>query len=575
MTYQVLARKWRPKRFDDVVGQQGVTETLRNAISRNRIAQAFIFAGSRGVGKTTTARILARALNCERGPAPEPCGTCAACIEIAEGRDLDVLEIDAATHTQVDKVREIIIEGLGITPVRDRYKIFIIDEVHQLSSASFNALLKSIEEPPPHVVFMMATTELHKIPETIRSRAQEFELRTVGTRAIAEHLRKIAAAEDVEVDDLALVLLARFAEGSVRDALSAFDQVIAFAGVRITAEQAATVLGLIGRDVLFEVVETVADERAAAVFDLVGRIVEAGQDLRLACKELIGLVRDLMVVQIDPSRLDDPELAADAERLRTLAARFSREDLLRAFDVLARAESEIRYSSQPRYHLEMALLRWMHLRRLVPLTELLDALGGGTGSPRSAVGASTSTALRPAATPRSSAAAPARPSGAPLAGTRPTPPPQPPKRSAAAVAAAASQVPASMPSPSETDDRLSAFTDAVRRHSRMLHGTIVLPAQRIDVSGNVITFQYAASNRVQLDRCRAERQRLEQIASDEFGHAMTVKVVPGHDAVPDRETGAPQVSEQARLREAVMSEPAVKTLLDVFPAEINDVEEIK
>ncbi|MGH9158667.1 MAG: DNA polymerase III subunit gamma/tau, partial [Vicinamibacteraceae bacterium] len=401
MTYQVLARKWRPKRFEDVVGQQGVTETLRNAIANRRIAQAFIFAGSRGIGKTTTARILARALNCEQGPVPEPCGVCAACVEIAEGRDLDVLEIDAATHTQVDKVREIIIEGLGITPVRDRYKIFIIDEVHQLSNASFNALLKSIEEPPPHVVFMMATTELHKIPETIRSRAQEFELRTVGTRAIAQHLRTIADAEGVEVDEAALMLLGRFAEGSVRDALSAFDQVIAFAGARVTAEQVAAVLGLIGRDVLFEIVETVLDERAADVFDLVGRLVEAGQDLRLACKELIGLVRDLMVVQIDPSRLGDAELAGDAERLQALAARCSREDLLRAFDVLAQAENEIRYAAQPRYHLEMALLRWMHLRKLVPLTELLQTLGGGGASSRPTSGGAGRTPA-PRATPPSS-----------------------------------------------------------------------------------------------------------------------------------------------------------------------------
>ncbi len=193
--YQVLARKWRPQRFDDVVGQIGVTQTLRNAIQRGRIAQSFIFSGARGVGKTTTARILARALNCESGPTADPCGTCDACVEIAEGRDIDVIELDAATHTGVDNVREVIIEGLGISPARDRYKIFIIDEVHMLSNSSFNALLKSIEEPPPHVVFMMATTELHKIPETIRSRSQEFELRTIGARSVADQLARIAEAE--------------------------------------------------------------------------------------------------------------------------------------------------------------------------------------------------------------------------------------------------------------------------------------------------------------------------------------------------------------------------------------------
>src|SRR5881296_363624 len=255
MSYQVIARKWRPQRFDDVVGQQAVTRTLRNALASKRLAQAFVFAGPRGVGKTTTARILARALNCVNGPTANPCGTCDACVEIAEGRDIDVLEIDAATHTQVDNVREVIIAGLAIAPVRNRYKVFIIDEVHQLSSASFNALLKSIEEPPPHVVFMMATTELEKIPETVRSRSQVYEFRTISTKIIADTLRRIVDAEGITVPDDALQLVARDADGSMRDGQSKLDQVIAFTGDTIATEDVSTVLGLVGRDLLFDLIE--------------------------------------------------------------------------------------------------------------------------------------------------------------------------------------------------------------------------------------------------------------------------------------------------------------------------------
>src|SRR5438132_4696841 len=248
MAYQVLARKWRPQRFDDVIGQQAVTRTLRNALSSGRIGQAFVFAGQRGSGKTTTARILARALNCVNGPTAEPCGVCDACVEIAQGRDIDVLEIDAASHTGIENIREVIISGLAINSVRDRYKIFIIDAVHQLSTPAFNPLIKSTEEPPQQVVFMMATTELHKIPDTILSRSQVFEFRTIHTTAIAGHLRKIADAEGIQIPDAALALLARSAEGSMRDAQSALDQVMAFAGNTISVDDVSTALGRVVRE---------------------------------------------------------------------------------------------------------------------------------------------------------------------------------------------------------------------------------------------------------------------------------------------------------------------------------------
>src|SRR5262245_56871516 len=296
MAYQVLARKYRPQAFDDVLGQQAVTRTLKNALKSGRIAHAFVFAGPRGCGKTTTARILARALNCVDGRPPEASGGCEASVENTEGRDIVVLEIDAATHTGVDNVREVIIEGLAIAPVRNRYKVFLIDEVHMLSSSSFNALLKSIEEPPPHVVFMMATTELQKIPDTVRSRAQVYEFRTIAARTVIDRLRHIANAESIQIPDEGLALLARAGEGSMRDSLSAFDQVRAFAGDAIAVDDVVTVLGLIGRDIVFETLEAVAAEDAPAAFALVERAIERGYDLRLFCKELARATRDLLIL---------------------------------------------------------------------------------------------------------------------------------------------------------------------------------------------------------------------------------------------------------------------------------------
>jgi DNA polymerase-3 subunit gamma/tau len=560
MSYQVIARKWRPQRFDDVVGQQAVTRTLGNALRSGRLAQAFVFAGPRGVGKTTTARILARALNCEKGPTADPCGVCDACVEIAEGRDIDVLEIDAATHTQVDNVREVIVSGLGILPVRDRYKVFIIDEVHQLSAHSFNALLKSIEEPPPHVVFMMATTELEKIPDTVLSRSQVYEFRTIPTRAIVAQLRRIADSEGLAISDAALQLIARDAEGSMRDAQSKLDQVLAFTGSTVADDDVATVLGVVGRDLVLDAVEAVAREDAPAAFALAARVVESGADLRLACRELSRVVRDMLVLSVDPGRIEDPEIAAEGERerLAALARRFSREDLLRAFDLLTRAEFEIRSAAQPRYHLEMALLRWIYVRRIVPIEDLIA--GAGSAGPLPG-GAAPGTARGAAAAPAAARPVP----GGPKAVAQP---PVPPAGDPAAPQAAQASL-----GPQDLKDLVLA---EVRRAKGAFYNAVVTQAQRIDLAPDRLTFVFAAGQRALRELFEQHRAWLESVAQAAAGRRLGVVSVLDDRVPAVGEAPAPAAPDRkAELRERVLADAGVQALLDVFPAEIRDVEEIE
>jgi DNA polymerase III subunit gamma/tau len=566
MSYQVIARKWRPQKFDDVVGQEAVTRTLRNALSSGRLAQAFVFAGPRGVGKTTTARILARALNCEKGPTTDPCGVCDACREIAESRDMDVLEIDAATHTGVDNVREVIISGLAIRPARNRYKVFIIDEVHQLSNQSFNALLKSIEEPPPHVVFMMATTELDKIPETVLSRSQVYELRTIGTKAIADQLQRIVDSEGINASDDSLHLIARDAEGSMRDAQSKLDQVIAFTGTTITSDDVSAVLGLVGRDLLLDAVEAVASEDAAAAFTLAGRAVELGYDLRAVCRELARVVRDLLVLSVDASRVNDPEIAGESERdrVQALARRFSREDLLRAFDVLTRAETDMRSAAQPRFHLEMALLRWIYLRKLTPIEDLLAGAGSKAAAPAAA---------RPelkTARPEVKAvtAPPSAPATATASMSRPPAKPQP-----AAEPSSGGTIGTGNTGTGNPKDALLA---EIRKNKVVFYNMVVAQAQKIEVAGDRVTFTFSPNQRALKDQLEQQRGWLESIAQQATGRRLTIAAAQtdATTAAPAEAAAAKSGDKKTALREQALADSSVQTMLEVFPAEIRDVEEM-
>jgi len=382
MSYQVIARKWRPQAFGEVTGQEHITQTLRNAIEFDRLHHAYLFAGARGVGKTTTARLLAKALNCHKTEKPNinPCKStdpdpCPSCVEISESRSIDVLEFDAASNTQVEKIREIILEGIQIAPARDRFKIFIIDEVHQLSGHSFNALLKTVEEPPPGVVFIMATTELHKVPETITSRCQEFIFRTIPQQKIFERLKVIGGAEGIDVSENALRELARSGEGSMRDAQSNFDQVISFSTARIEVADVTRALGMAGRDVLVKSIKAIAEHDARSQIEVVEQLISEGHDLRNFCRDLLSVIRDLMVFKVAGNSdilLEGAML--EPEQVTALAAHFSESDLLRFFNSVAQTESSQKDATQPRYTLELGLVRLVEMRRLTPIDKIIERL---------------------------------------------------------------------------------------------------------------------------------------------------------------------------------------------------------
>jgi DNA polymerase-3 subunit gamma/tau len=415
MAYQVIARKWRPQTFDEVTGQEPITRTLRNAIEHRRLHHAYLFSGARGVGKTTSARLLAKALNCHKSPepTPTPCRSddpdqCVSCREITESRSIDVQEIDAASNTGVDNVREAIIASVGIAPARDRYKIFIIDEVHMLSGAAFNALLKTLEEPPPRVVFIMATTERHKVPETILSRCQQFEFRTIATARILERLKLIAQAEQISIPEDALREIARTGEGSMRDAQSALDQVISFAGNKIEKEDVEMALGVAGADILTRIIDSIATNNPAAAIAVVDDIVMRGHDLRNFCRDLLAHFRDLLVTKVSGNEELLESAVCDLPELKRQADLFSESDLVRFFHSLSETETKLRAATQPRYQLEVGIVKLMELRGVETIGEIiqrLTALESGAPSLSSTSPPSTSpprTSSRPPGSPGSS-----------------------------------------------------------------------------------------------------------------------------------------------------------------------------
>src|SRR5438874_6223380 len=392
MSYQVLARKYRPQKFSQVIGQEHVTRTLKNAIEQGRTAHGYIFSGHRGIGKTTVARILAMALNCRSSdkPVAEPCGICESCTEIRAGNSVDVIEIDAATNRGIDEIRELR-EAARYRPARDRFKIYILDEAHQITDAAFNALLKTLEEPPGHVVFMQATTQPEDIPQTIRSRCQHFSFRAVGFQEILNQLKDLSTRERIEADEDALALLAEAGDGSMRDALSILDQAIASSTGRLSAEQVRNLVGAAPSAVLEQIMQAVAEGSSEKVLRLVDNLISEGNSPTHFARQMVRFLRNTVVAKIAGGESSLLQISSDERaRIVSVAQLFEEEDLARHLQIMLRTHAELGYRQEQRFHLELGLLKMAHAQRLLPIEQLLSG----------------AEAVRPGATDRKPAPAP-------------------------------------------------------------------------------------------------------------------------------------------------------------------------
>ena len=560
--YQVLARKWRPRTLDEVVGQPHVARTLKNAISSGRLAHAYVFAGVRGTGKTSVARILAKSLNCEKGPAATPCNECVSCGEIMAGRSLDVMELDAASRTGVDNIRELQ-EVVSYAPVRDRYKVLIIDEAHMLSKPAFNALLKTLEEPPPRVVFILATTEIQKLLPTILSRCQVFEFHRVSIKSIVAHLRHIADAEGLSISDRTLELIARAGEGSLRDALSVLERVLAFCGSDIADDDALQILGAVRTEVLVDFVRGIACRDAATLLASLDALVDEGHDLVHFWGELVSVVRDLMLLRAWPDGGD--ALSRTPNEAKTLAeagGELSLQDWTRVFQILAGLESGLKASSQPRFLFEGALIRMAGLGAVRPIEEILATLGGTLVKPPISLNPSKGEPTR--ATVRSQ----------PVRSAAITPPPT------TATAAGLENV---------RDAINAAVTQARPMLGAMLERAVTLV---VDRGSLVVTFAASDAGVRRVLVTDDNVRSIEAIAAQALGRPLALRVEVSSDTVAVRPTAPgpamvnassdavrPPMESTGESRQALTErarkDPGVSRLLAEFGAQVVDVQSLR
>ncbi len=592
MSYQVLARKYRPQRFSEVIGQEHVTRTLKNAIEQGRIAHGYIFSGHRGIGKTTIARILAMALNCRSadGPVPEPCGVCESCTEIRAGNSVDVIEIDAATNRGIDEIRELR-EAARYRPARDRYKIWILDEAHQITDAAFNALLKTLEEPPGHVVFMMATTQPEDIPQTIRSRCQHFSFHAVRFEEIIGQLRSIAHREGIQADDNALAVLAEAGDGSMRDALSIMDQAIACCGTELTGDLVRQLVGAVPSELLEEIMSAVERGSSEDILRQVDKLLTEGQNPQHFARQLVRFLRNALVARVAGSESPLLQISAD-ERARSarVAGKFEEEDLARFLQIMLRTYAELGYKQEQRFHLELGLLKMVHAQRLIPVEELLSQAAGGSPSGTRPQGV----APRPA-DPRALTERPTGSSTAAPAAARPSPfesdlarkrdasmparsdPRSPKAQINEAAVAVAVETTAGQPDssqPASVEQLRARVLASVQDSSRLLE------EGEWELRGGELLVKVAASDTVAELALSAEARRTAaQAASAAAGRPMKVRVVGGGNAQPGqrltRSAPAEASNSNGGARERAMQDPVVRRMQEKFGAEIRTVIDYK
>jgi DNA polymerase III subunit gamma/tau len=580
MSYLVLARKYRPQRFSELVGQEHVARTLSNAIAQNRVHHAFLFTGARGVGKTSAARILAKALSCEKGPTAEPCGVCDLCQEIAGGRSVDVIEIDAASNTKVEETKSIL-EGVRYLPARGRRKVYIIDEVHMLSAHSFNALLKTLEEPPPHVVFVFATTEVHKIPVTILSRCQRFDFKLISTVRLAEHLEGILRAEKIKATPDAVRLIARQAAGSVRDGLSLLDQAIAYvAPETLTAEVTADVLGVADRRLLVELAGAALDRDPGTALRLIARAADRGVDFGELGRSFLGFLRDLEVIaRVSGAKGTDVADLVDAtpeeiEEARALAGRAAPGLFPVMFDRWARAVDETSRLPAPRLLFEMAALDLCAAEPMVPLGDLLQRLDDMEARLRGAPRAPVSQAASPPP--------PAAPAGgkakAPAAQRNWATPPE--KKEGDRVGDGELRLPEPVAGGSGNHPRVPGVEEAWRRvlaafeAKRPSLAALLAHAEVVSLTAGEVALAFAT--KLEADRAEKARGEIEQVTAATLGRPTKISFAVGAPtaAVLRSEVGAETdaANEDRKNREAeARQHPAIKRAQDVFGAALKEI----